>query len=372
MSYVMANSPWPTHDSESIQSSLTDEVPDNAQERHSDFVSTNEYEARIMKIARRYRLKYFFKQSCSGYTKNVNRRILHGVEAYYVLLLLCLEKLAYVTAIANISEPVLKLLALPDVYIFLIQTALFFAATQIIFPIAGFLGDRYMGRYQTAHIGLWLEWIGIASMTFFSAFDDDTTTSWNRYCIPFCFFFVAIGSAGFQANMIPFGADQIAYKSSDELSSYFYWYYWVRNFGYILLIVSITCSNLNFGVHSAIFGLISTTALTAALTVNQLINHRFTLSKKRHNPLKTVYQVVKFVASVERPKQRSAFSYTPDSAPPSRIDLAKEVHGGIFTNAQVEDVKTVLRLLVVMASLMGVLMVYTGVSLLFTHAHVTV
>ena len=315
-----------------------------------------------MKEVRRYRLKYLFKQSCSSYTKNVKRRILHSVVAYYVLLLLFLEKLAYVSVIANISEPFLKLLDLSDAYIFLIQTALFFAATQIIFPIAGFLGDRYIGRYQTAHIGLWLEWIGIASLTLFSAYDDDTKTSWNRYCIPFCFFFIAMGSAGFQANMIPFGADQIAYQSSDELSSYFYWYYWVRNFGYISLIVSITCSTVNFRVHVAIFGLFSTTAITTALIVNQFINHRFTLSKEHHNPLKTVYQVVRFVAAVKRPKQRSAFSYTPDSAPPSRIDLAKEIHGGRFTNAQVEDVKTVLRLLVVMTSLIGVLMVYTGVS----------
>ena len=315
-----------------------------------------------MKIARRYRLKYFFKQSCGGYTENVKRRILHGVEAYYVLFLLFLEKLAYASVIANITDPFLKIFALPDIYASLIQTALFEVIAQIMFPIAGFLGDRYMGRYQIAHLGLWLEWIGFASMTFFTGYDNNTITSWNRYCIPFCFLLIAMGSAGFQANMIPFGADQIAYKSSDELSSYFYWYYWVRNFGGIFLIVSITCSTVTFGVHVAMFGLLSTTAITAALIVNQLINHRFTLSKKRHNPLKTVYQVVKFVASVERPKQRSAFSYTPDSAPPSRIDLAKEVHGGIFTNAQVEDVKTVLRLLVVMASLMGVLMVYTGVS----------
>ena len=315
-----------------------------------------------MKEVCRYRLKYFFKQSCSSYTENVKRRILHGVEVYYVLLLLFLEKLAYASVIANITDPFLKILALPDIYTSLIQTALFEVVAQIMFPIAGLLGDRYIGRYQTAHLGLWLEWIGFASMTLFACYDNNTITSWNRYCIPLCFFLIAMGSAGFQANMIPFGADQITYKSSDELSSYFYWYYWVRNFGGSALIVSIQCSTVTFGVHVSMFGLLSTIAITAALIVNQLVNHRFTLSRERHNPLKTVYQVVKFVAAVKRPKQRSAFSYTPDSAPPSRIDLAKEIHGGIFTNAQVEDVKTVLRLLVVMTSLIGVLMVYTGVS----------
>ena len=50
--------------------------------------------------------------------------------------------------------------------------------------------------------------------------------------------------------------------------------------------------------------------------------------------------------------RRSALSYYQNTYP-SRIDFSKVQYGGPFTNEQVEDTKTVLRLLVLLASLFG-------------------
>ena len=41
----------------------------------------------------------------------------------------------------------------------------------------------------------------------------------------------AIGVAGITVNLILFGVDQVRVASSDQLSSYFHWYYWSRNVG---------------------------------------------------------------------------------------------------------------------------------------------
>ena len=62
-----------------------------------------------------------------------------------------------------------------------------------------------------------------------------------------------------------------------------------------------------------------------------------------------------------RPTRRSAFSYT-GSDPPSRIDLAKIRHGGKFTNEEVEDVKTFIRIFLVLFAIGGALAVHGAVS----------
>ena len=51
-----------------------------------------------------------------------------------------------------------------------------------------------------------------------------------------------------------------------------------------------------------------------------------------------------------RDRQRSAFTYSDDEKP-SRFDYAKERYGGPFTTEQVEDVKTFVRILTLLATL---------------------
>ena len=63
------------------------------------------------------------------------------------------------------------------------------------------------------------------------------------------------------------------------------------------------------------------------------------------NPFRLVYRVTKFAVKNKYPKCRSAFTYCEDELP-SRLDLGKHKYGGPFTTEQVEDVKTFLRLLI--------------------------
>ncbi len=60
--------------------------------------------------------------------------------------------------------------------------------------------------------------------------------------------------------------------------------------------------------------------------------------------------VLKFAVKNEKPIRRSAFTYCEDEQP-SRIDLGKSKYGGPFTNEEVEDVKTFLRMLLVISSI---------------------
>ena len=68
------------------------------------------------------------------------------------------------------------------------------------------------------------------------------------------------------------------------------------------------------------------------------------------NPIKTVFGVLKYSATHKYPENRSALTYS-DSHIPSRIDLGKERYGGPFTTEQVEDVKTFLRIVIIVVTL---------------------
>ena len=62
------------------------------------------------------------------------------------------------------------------------------------------------------------------------------------------------------------------------------------------------------------------------------------------NPIKLIIQVLNYTRKhMQLPERRSAFTYI-DEEQPTRMDFGKEKFGGPFTEEEVEDVKTVLRL----------------------------
>ena len=78
------------------------------------------------------------------------------------------------------------------------------------------------------------------------------------------------------------------------------------------------------------------------------------IEPKSPQSLRIIYQVLKFAAKHKAPINRSAFTYWEDNIP-SRMDLGKSKYGGPFTTEQVEDVKTVLKMLVVLLPLSVIL-----------------
>ena len=85
--------------------------------------------------------------------------------------------------------------------------------------------------------------------------------------------------------------------------------------------------------------------VTSALLINR--NRKWLIIEpKSSRSLKAIYYVLKFAAKHKAPINRSAFTYWEEDIP-SRIHLGKSKYGGPFTTEQVEDVKTVLCLLVI-------------------------
>lgn len=308
-----------------------------------------------------FRLKYLFKQPCSVFCKNIYNRIPSGEAVYGILFMLGVEQIAYSAATDYMLYPLINKLESAGVRINLIRTIITYIAAFLLFPITGGLADVWVGRYAMIHFCLWLLWLSYGILAILYSISIE---GWELYILPLLFTLISFGHSGFLASAIPYGADLIRYKTSQELSSYFYCYYWVRNFGLIFSLTSVDCSNLCNNLDKQYkyitIIMVSVSCITLALIANGLLKSYFTVDKERVNPYKKVVQVLYLALTIKRPLYRSAFSFSGASAP-SRLNLTKKVHGGTFTSEEVEDVKTFLRLLLVLLVVLINLMLYTGV-----------
>ena len=94
-----------------------------------------------------------------------------------------------------------------------------------------------------------------------------------------------------------------------------------------------------------------TSSLSLVLSACSTKKH-FYIQKAGLNPFKNIYKVLKYSWKHKVPERRSAFTYWEEDIP-RRIDLGKNKYGGPFTNEEVEDTKTFLRILPLLLCLFG-------------------
>ena len=110
--------------------------------------------------------------------------------------------------------------------------------------------------------------------------------------------------------------------------------------------------------------LVSATTLLLSFIISCWKCHWFYSEPGRHNPYIAVFKVLYFARKHKHPLQRSAFTYG-DNHIPSRIDFAMERYGGPFTTEQVENVKTLLRILLLLLALGPVYVLQVPASFYF-------
>ena len=185
----------------------------------------------------------------------------------------------------------------------------------------------------------------------------------------------------YEANAIQFGMDQMIEASSEQLSSFIHWYFWCVNVGpliqyYVAIGMLFHFSDCVFDrklVNNGftpfmgwIFLVCSSFQIVLTLSgivINSCMKTWFHLEVTSSNHLKNIFGVLKY-AYTKCPERCSAFTYWENDIP-SRIDLANEKHGGPYTYKQVEDVKTMFRLLILMGSLYGFHLSGDGYSLTY-------
>ena len=155
---------------------------------------------------------------------------------------------------------------------------------------------------------------------------------------------ISIGTSCYETAMLPFLTDQIIGATSDELSAVVQWYIWVPNFA---MIVCRATSMIIYQVVEIVeIEMVIIFAFPLAVTIisDCLCQQWLDRTHKVTNPMKHIIQVLNYVRKHECPEKRSALTYF-DEEHPTRMDFGKEKFDGPFTKEEVEDVKTVLRLI---------------------------
>uniref|UniRef100_A0A1X7TBM3 Uncharacterized protein n=1 Tax=Amphimedon queenslandica TaxID=400682 RepID=A0A1X7TBM3_AMPQE len=137
----------------------------------------------------------------------------------------------------------------------------------------------------------------------------------------------------FSANIIQYNIDQLVGASADELNSVIYWH-----------ILSETLVLFLFYLLQCLFYSTSGVSVSLVLVSHSFLKHKLENISLIKNPIKLIVRVLCYARKHKYPENRSALTYWEEEAP-SRLELGKDKYGGPFTEEEVEDVKTVFRML---------------------------
>ena len=282
----------------------------------------------------------------------------------------------------NVVETSKNLLYVVDIktkaIIFFIQGLVF-----ISYPLIGLLADIKLTRYRMIRLSCWAIFIGhtvgIIVCTIAIVTDILNYHLYNTKLLfvstAVIFVLMIVGKGMFESTVIQFGTDQMIEASSNQFSAFIRWYYWSLYIGSVCINVifigmaqyfsqcKINITSIRYlyynGIDIVIYVLIlicSIQCILCSITLLLLYLKKFknylNIEPVGVNPVKQIIDVLKYAYHHKYPVRRSALSYYQNTYP-SRLDFGKVQYGGPFTNEEVEDTKTVLRLLVLLLSLFG-------------------
>ena len=242
------------------------------------------------------------------------------------------------------------------------------AIVTMFYPVSGLIADICCGRLRTVGVSLLL----LLVFSLLACVVEILLFTNNPYSNPFSepklfkpegiiacviglitFIVFIIGLAGYQANFIQLGLDQLFEAPSQYLRLFILYTEWVFKLGSIPFTLSLPLylcgKKINFqpGLIFMLTPSIIPVSLIMLLIVSRWKRHWFYNEPRFQNPYKTVFKVIKFAKKHNHPLRCSAFSYS-DNYVPSRLDFAKQRYGGPFTTEEVENVKTFLRIVIVL------------------------
>ena len=221
-------------------------------------------------------------------------------------------------------------------------------ALGLTLPFAGWLADIRFGRYKVIRCSIWIMWIVSMLITINAVVAQFVTDHYNieKRISQTMIFILAIGFGGYQANAIQFGLDQLQDASTTEITAFICWYVWT----YFCNATFMELTRICIKPKLYVFGhLLVSVSITAVISSSFLLESSLVKEPVTQNPFKLIYKVIQYAIKTKYPIRRSAFTYCEDELP-SRIDFGKSKYGGPFTTEQVEDVKTFLRLLVIITT----------------------
>ena len=218
-----------------------------------------------------------------------------------------------------------------------------------MFPLLGLIADVWTGRYKIIVTGIYLcffAWI-LSGVNFI------ITAYWQKnplFYVIYVFGYLcsSIGYADFRANIIQFNIDQLVGASADELSAIIYWH----SINVPLVFTLFELGQCSFNFFLLLSFIIIGVTVSLVLVTHSFFKHWLETTPLIINPIKLIAKVLNYARENKYPRNRSALTYWEEDYP-SRLDLGKEKYGGPFTVEEIENVKTVLRMIPLMICIVG-------------------
>uniref|UniRef100_A0A1X7VC78 Major facilitator superfamily (MFS) profile domain-containing protein n=1 Tax=Amphimedon queenslandica TaxID=400682 RepID=A0A1X7VC78_AMPQE len=230
-------------------------------------------------------------------------------------------------------------------------SSIFFSSSFLFYPLVGLLSDVWIGKSTSIAIGFRLCFIGwiVGGIGYILVY----TFEWSVcFWVPFviAYTLAAFGSSCVHANIVQYNVDQLIGASSYKLNTVIYWHCAfapVADATLEFLICAISSDYLTLVSY-----IISGVAISIVLISHFYFRHNLETVSLVKNPVKLIVRVLCYARKHKYPENRSALTYWEEEAP-SRLDLGKDKYGGPFTEEEVEDVKTVFRMLPLFIAIIG-------------------
>ena len=223
-----------------------------------------------------------------------------------------------------------------------------FDSTMLLYPILGWLVDAKIGRYKAIVCSMVLMSVGCVCLAvawtvfyWYGLLEDNTIVV---IVLVLCALCVRTSVNLFITAALPFTTDQMIGASGDQLatSTVVDWYVWGDDcIQAVIQWIPLSIAN------KMMYTLIVLVCPGLAVSCMLLCHHHLDKQSYITNPIRDIASVLNYARKNKCARNRSALTYWENKAP-SRLDLGMEKYGGPFTEEQVEDVKTVLRLLPLM------------------------
>ena len=220
-----------------------------------------------------------------------------------------------------------------------------------LFPVFGLLTDIKPGRYKMIITGVYFSfasWVTFGIAVIVDIYFNIDALYWS--ILGLAYFLQVIGYSSFRSNIVQFNIDQLIGASADKLSAVIYWHSVTIPIVFVILEV-IKCLLNDFYIFSYV---VSGVSVSTVIVSNFLFKHWLDITPHIINPVKVIAKVLNYARKNKYPRNRSALTYWEEDYP-SRLDLGKEKYGGPFSEEQVENVKTILRLIPLFVSLVGLM-----------------
>ena len=241
---------------------------------------------------------------------------------------------------------------------FFIISTIVMGVMYALYPLFGWLGDKYASRYWLLLGGEFFVILGTATAIALSIANylalnhvQNASTFWLMVTPVYVLLMLGIGL--FESNVLQFGIDQILEASSNQLMTFIKWHYWTFNVGPIMMfyfILFLISENVfpdreyqgrtyeQVGGGSLfVSGITTLISAVIGLCLLSCCSRRLTVEPNGQNPLKDIFQVLKYIWNYQSSQQEQRNI--------SSFDVCKERFGGPFSAEVVENVKNFLQIL---------------------------